>query len=279
MNIDDPLYESLRKSLPKIKEDITKITLHSEQKELLEILIHLVQFGSKNKEYDLLIGDFRKKYPATKYSNFSKEYLPNPTYKASITYFLGSKYTLFSQSITNLFDNNLGIAFSMDFCFSKVYFSMYMEGGSMKLLQPITLPNDNGDTHNFNIGSSFTRMDIGFKTGYYVIRNEKVHLAPYVTLLAGGFLESNLYNTENEYNKEFKIYDSFTPGVGLHFEYKLGSYKIKNYYQNIYSLGNTSYFSLKFDAGFETISKLKYMSLTANKTYMTLGIVWGMGNF
>lgn len=279
--VEDAIYAELRKILPEIENDNGIEKIEREDKELLKILFQLINVGSKNDEYDELLKNFKKNYPQSKYNNFIKDYLPAPKYKASISYSIGPKFSFLSGNFSDYFKNSTGFSFAMDFCISKVYVSMYMEVTSTKLLRPITLTNKNGVTHNFGVDESFIRSDIGLKTGYYLIRNNHIHLAPYATLLAGGFMESNLYEYESDTNKEYSIYDSFTPGVGVHFEYKLGGYKGKTIYPyySIYGLDNSGYFSLKMDVGFVPIPKFDYLQAKGGMSYITLGLVWGIGVF
>jgi len=279
-SIDDALYAELRKNAPTVDSISTNATFKQEDVAVLKILSHILQNGSQNGEYDALVISFKKKYPESKYTNFVKKYLPAPKIKASIAYSFGPKFSSLSGNLKNYFTNPTSFGVSMDFCVSKVYISMYMEGNAqMKLLQPIKLTKKGGESYSFDIGDKFSRLDVGFKTGYYLIRNKHFHLAPYVTLLAGGFLESNLYEYENETNKEFSVYDSFTPGLGVNFEYKLGGYKNKTNATYMYGIENLGYFSLKMDAGFVTIPSFKYLLAKGDMSYVSLGLVWGIGEF
>ena len=277
--VEDVIYSEFRKNKLTLENLKTSYTLEADDKEILKILFHILENGSKNDEYDAMIVGFNKQYPQSKYSKFVKSYLPAAKIKASIAYYIGPKFNFLSGNFSDYFNNSPSFAFSMDFCISKLYISMYMEGGNMKLIKPITLTNKNGESRDFMAGEMLNKMDIGFKTGYYLIRNKHIHVAPYATLLAGGFMESTLYDYENESNKEYSIYDSFTPGIGVHVEYKLGGYKSKTAAPYMYGFENLGYFSLKMDAGFVTIPSFKYLPAKGDAAYITLGLVWGIGEF
>jgi len=278
--IEDAIYAEFRKNKP-ILENLTDFEkLETEDIEILKILFHIFENGSKNDIYDRLIHDFKKTYPQSKYSNFVKKYLPAPTFKASVSYSLGPKFDVLTGSYGNYFHNPANISFGMDFCISKVYISIYIEGSDMKLIKPITLTQTNGDTYNFINGDIFTRMDIGLKTGYYVVRNKNLHIAPYVTLLAGSFLNSNLYSEYDEDNYEYDFYDSFTPSIGVHFEYKLGDIQLKTYNPYFNQFDELkSYWSLKFDIGYTTIPKFNNSHAKGNLIYASLGLAFGLGSF
>jgi len=278
--IEDALYSELRRNKPVIENLTDSKKLDSVDIEILKILVHILENGSKNDVYDGLIRDFKKTYPQSKYSNFVKKYLPAPTFKASVSYSLGPKFDVLTGNYGKYFHNPVNLSFGMDFCISKVYVSIYIEGSDMKLIKPITLNHTNGDSYNFTNGDIFTRMDIGLKTGYYVVRNKNLHIAPYVTLLAGSFLNSNLYSEYDEDNSEYDFYDGFTQSIGVHFEYKLGDIQMKSYnpYFNQFDVLK-SYWSLKFDIGYTSIPKFNNLLAKGNFSYASIGLVWGLGNF
>lgn len=277
--VEDAVYAEFRKNKPRLENLKTSDALEGDDRAILGILFYILENDTQSEQYNVLISDFKKKYPQSKYNKFVKNYLPTPKTKSSISYFLGSKFNFFSGNLSKYFNNSPTVAFSMDFCISKLYISMYMEGANLKILRPVTLTNKTGESHDFEAGDWFNKMDIGFKTGYYLIRNKHIHIAPYATLLAGGFMESTLYTTESDSNKEFSIYDSFTPGLGVNFEYKLGGYKSKTAAPYMYGFENLGYFSLKLDAGFVTIPGFKYLPAKGDAAYITLGLVWGIGEF
>lgn len=285
--IEEAIYAEFRRKTPSIDKISENLSFASEDIDVLKLLIHILEFGSKNDAYDVMIQSFRKKYPNSKYNNFVINYLPAARTKVSMSFSIGPKFGMFTGNISEYFKSNTGIAVSMDFCISKVYVSMYLEGGGMKLMKPLTLTQSNGDTYNFKVGDRFNRFDVGFKTGYYVVRNNKFHIAPYATLLAGGYMESNLYEFESNNNQEFEVYNSFTPGLGVNFEFKLGSIKSKPYpnpmlsYMMFSPMVVDSYFSLKLDAGVTSIPKYYESGRLANGmlSYITLGVVWGIGEF
>lgn len=277
--VEEAIYAEFGKNKPLLENMNNTETLEADGRDILKILFHILENGTDNEEYNAMIIAFKKNYPQSKYNKFVKDYLPAPKLKASISYVLGSKYNIFSGKLSNYFHNSPVVAFSMDFCISKVYISMYFEGANIKLQQPITLTNKSGATYDFKTGDLFNKMDIGFKTGYYLVRNKKIHVAPYATLLAGSFMESTLYNSEYDSNKEFKIFDSFTPGVGINLEYKLGGYNSKSPYNYMYGMKNVGYFSIKLDAGTNSIPSFYYLPAKGNASYITLGLVWGIGEF
>jgi len=278
--IEDVLYSELRKNKPTVEHIKSTENLKDDDVDVLKILFYFIENGAKNDVYDRLIRDFKKKYPQSKYTNFVKGYLPAPTFKASISYSLGSKYDVLTGNYAKYFHNPISLSFGMDFCVSKVYVSLYVEGSDMKLIKPIVLSQTNGDTNNFNDEDIFTRMDIGLKTGYCIVRNKNLLIAPYAALLAGSFLNSDLYSEYDINHSEYDFYDGFMPSVGVHFEYKLGDIQLKSYnpYINQFDVLK-SYWSLKFDLGYTSLPKFNNSLAAGNLIYASVGLVYGLGTF
>lgn len=282
ISIDDVIFKSLKINKDKIQEDLNKQDFNAEKKQILEILLHVINYGTKNDEYDALIKSFRKSYPNSAYITFVKNYLPEPKYKVSISYSTGPKFSFYTGKLAEHFKNPTGMSLSMDFNFSNVFVSLYVEGASNTLKKDVIMANKYNEIHSFKPGDKFSRTDVGFKTGYFVVRNKYFHFAPYASLLSGGYMNSNLYVNDANDSKEFSIYDSFNLGGGASFELKLKQYKSKTlspYYMYGLPNENIGYFGLKLDAGFVAIPKFDLTSAKGNMAYITLGLVWGIGEF
>src|SRR5690606_9081433 len=135
------------------------------------------------------------------------------------------------------------------------------------------------DTLNFNKNERFSSFQGGVYLGYFLVRSNRFHIAPYLNL-SGGYLESTKFNSNNNNDDDgdIKIYSSFIYGAGIHTEVKIWEFKSKNqspYYYWGYEAFN-NHISLKLDSGFDFIanSDNKYKG---NIGYFNLGLVWGFG--
>ncbi|MCB0410322.1 MAG: hypothetical protein KDD29_08885, partial [Flavobacteriales bacterium] len=134
---------------------------------------------------------------------------------------------------------------------------------------------------NFNKNERFSSFQGGVYLGYFLLRNNKFHIAPFINL-SGGYLESTKFNSNNKDDDgDIKIYSSFIYGSGIHTEIKIWEFKSRNqslYYQN-YGLID-SHISLKIDSGFDLIASSNYNNnYKGNIGYINVGLVWAWGNF
>jgi len=111
------------------------------------------------------------------------------------------------------------------------------------------------------------------QVGYLLVRNKRLHLAPYVSVY-GSSLVSNLYEDVDDDDKEMTVYDSFAPGLGLHTECLVYQFKSANAYYGTMD----GYLSLRFDAGANLITKSP-AGMDGDILYAKLGFVFGMGAF
>jgi hypothetical protein len=270
--------------------DLHSQKLNAENKALIEILLHIQQYGPYNDNYDLLIKKFRKNFPNTQYSKYTKKYLPEPNHGGSLSISIGPKFSNYFGNFNDYFKNSTAFSFSIDFCLPSVYASLSIEESAIELKKPISLTNKWNETHNFEKGNSFEISEIGLKTGIYLVRSKNIHIAPYCTLLARAYMNSDLYNsTYNNNNnsnsnvspnKEFYIFESFTLGGGVHLEQRIWTFNNKNYnqyYPNNNIIGG--YISLKLDFGYSAIPKYIYTPAKGDMAYASIGLVWGLGNF
>jgi len=111
--------------------------------------------------------------------------------------------------------------------------------------------------------------------GYFVIRNNRYHLAPFISI-GGAELTSNRFESDDD-EKEFKLINSFLCGPGIHTEIKLKQFHIDNEYR--YGSSALSYISLKLDGGYNFLTEKRIAGFKGNMAYFKFGLVWGIGNF
>jgi len=250
-----------------------KSTIDTESKKLIDIIFYVVINGSDNDVYNSKLDDFQKEYVNSKYNDILSNVLPKKRIKASFGFALGSGLVSTTGDLKKNFGSNATINLSMDFSIQKIYTSLYLNGTSLKLKVPFSVTNGI-ETLDFTGNESFQYLDAGLKCGYLVIRNGRINLSPYFSI-SGSFLESKRYDSEED-KKEYKIFNSFTYGPGIHSEIKLRENKTNNSYYYGYE---HSYISFKVDAGYNFIAKFKDNYFKGNTPYLMAELVWGIGFF
>ncbi len=247
--------------------------IDDQPKMLIRLLLSYLQSGEQNEEYNALLADYKKKYPNKKYDSFEKKFMPSKSIKGSWSFSLGSGMVFPTGNLGLDFPQNACFNFSMDFNIHKVYSSLYIQGANLKLQRPFNVVSD-FDTTSFVLDEKFTYFEGGLKGGYFLIRSNRFHLAPYASILASS-LESTKYSDPADDDLEYEIFNSFAYGAGLHTEVKIYEFEKKNHYY-----GNPdTYFSFKLDAGYNKIAKFKDKTSLGDIPYFTLAIVFGMGQF
>ncbi len=248
-----------------------KSNITDEDKDVITLFLHLTTHANDTKYYKLLHA-YHKKYKQSKYSVFFKNYLPTKIAKTSISFSMGSGYQILTSKLGENFKANGSFNTSMDFNIDRIFTSLFLNVNSYKLKIPFQAESENS-VLKFAEGDRFHNINAGLHVGYFLLRNKKYHISPYASILAST-LESTKYKpTEND--KELKIYDSFSYGVGMHTEVKLMEFKSTNYYG--YQTDN--FISLKLEAGYNVINEVEYLEYKGNNMYLNLCIVWGIGQF
>ena len=269
------LFDEIRKNNEFILQKTRDAKLKSEDLDLLEIYLLLFQPKKDEEAYNNKVKLFKKNYPNSKYNDFFKEYLPAPTSQQSMTFSMGAAGIFPQGNLKKMFDSSVGFSMAWDFCINKVYASLFFNFSNPKLLTPFDAVSNDGTPFSFNTTHSFNYFEGGLKGGYYLYRGKYFHWAPYAAI-GGITLESNLYKSSKDNDKELKILNSFHFGPGIHTEVKLFGYKSSN--QSIYG-SPAGYFSLKLDAGYNVITNQKFEIFKGNTISAALTLVWGIGYF
>lgn len=277
-NFDDVVFESVQKNLDALHIDLKQTDISTELKEVLNAYLILIEEGVKSEEYASCIKALKIQYPESTYPYFTKNYLPSIPIKAALSYTLGAIQTAPLGTLANSFTNSTNFAMSMDINIDKVYSSLYMHGGALKINNSFS-----DGTNTFYPNEHFSYIEGGIKLGYFLLRNKRFHIAPFGTI-GGTELKSNLYAAEEQLEgEELKIINSFTTGIGLHTEIKLHEFMAKGAawgYGYAYNPTPTNqYFSLKVDIGYNLPVSQKNDYFRGNIFYYGLSIVWGIGDF
>ncbi|HET6557753.1 MAG TPA: hypothetical protein VFG54_10600 [Prolixibacteraceae bacterium] len=247
--------------------------LDKESQKVIQLTLHLLKVRTADPEYDRLYKAFRQEYKQSVYSDYVTSYLPAASVKASMSFSGGSGIIFPTGKLGDSFSPNARGNFSIDFSVNKVYVSFYLTGSGLHLKSPFTATSQS-DTLFFDNDESFSYLEGGMKTGYFLLRNKWLQVAPYVNI-SGTTLESKRFDDEEENDKEFAVLNSFTFGPGIHTAIKLyeNTKTDVNGYQNLY------FFSLKVDAGYNLHAKYDQKLFKGNTPNVMVGLVMGIGNF
>lgn len=268
------LYEMTVHNNQAILSNCESSQIDEQAKMLITALLQYIEIEKSDKKYNEMLVAYKKKFKNQKYESFEKGFMPTKIIKASGNFSFGSGMIFITGDLSNNFSSNSSFSMGMDFNIDKVFTSLYLHGTSLKLKEPFMAISDI-DTLNFELNEKFTYLDAGLKTGYFIIRSNRFHIAPYASISAS-FLESTKYEAPEDNDLEYEIFNSFTYGVGLHTEVKIYNFESKNMY---YGGPTNGYFSIKFETGYNKILKFKDTSAIGDTPYFICALVLGFGQF
>lgn len=281
--INKKLYQNTFYILPQLQEktlalndlissECQKSDLEPESKKIIDLILFLMKNGSNDQGYNTRLADFNKEFENSRYKDLLNDYLPKKKAKASLAWSIGSGMVFTSGNLKKNYNHNASLNMSMDININRVYSSLYLNSAELRLLEPFDV-SDGIETISFREEESFHYLDAGLKAGYFIIRSNRFHLAPFASI-SGSSLKSKRFEPEDD-EKEFKVFNSFTVGSGIHTEIKFTEFKTRSMYYGF----TKSYVSLKLDGGYNYITKFKDPFFKGNTTYFTAALVWGMGDF
>jgi hypothetical protein len=265
------LYDRIYSSVDSFALQSQISDMDKESKKVVGLFIYLLKIGFANGDYNERLMSFRKEYKESKYEDFLDKFLPGDKYQFSWGISMGSGMVITTGKLADDFKSNALFNAAMDFNVQKIYASFYFNGSALKLKTPFNVLHK-GDSLKFEMNESFSYFEFGLKGGYFLIKNERIHFSPYVSI-SGTSLESKRYDSDND-DKEYKIFSSFSYGGGVHTEFKIMDF-------NLYEYGNSmrSYLSLKLDGGYNFLAEFNDKYSDINLPYFNFSIVWGFGEF
>lgn len=266
------LQNNVSKMSDSLYLDCQKSGIDDETVKLLDIIFYYIKEGTADTQYNAKLNAFHKEFKNTRYADLLKYFIPGKKINAAFAFSLGSGVIIPTGNLADNFSGRVSFNLSMDINIQKVYTSLYLHGAELKLKVPFTGTTAT-DVLVFTKDETFHYLDAGLKAGYFLLRTEKVHLAPFVSA-SGAYLESKRFDSEDDH-KEFKVFNSFVCGAGIHTEMKIASFKAKPFYG--YPSG--SYISLKLESGLNYITNTRNPAYRGNTPYITLGFNWGIGDF
>ncbi len=249
--------------------------IDEQAKLLITGFLKYIEKQPPDKEYNEILVAYKKKYDNKKYDSFVNGFMPHMIIKASWNLFFGSGMVFTTGDLATKFSNNALFNFGMDINVHRVFASLYLKGTSLKLKDPFMVTSDT-DTLNFELNEKFSYLDAGLKGGYFIVRSNRFHLAPYASI-SGSHLESTKYDDPKDKDLEYEIFNSFTYGIGLHTEVKIYEFESKNYYY--YGGTANGHISIKFETEYNEILKFKDLNSTGNTPYFLCSLVIGFGQF
>ena len=251
---------------------IESSNMDDEGKGVAKILLYFLKNKRSDEEYNKMLGDFKKTYKTSRYNVFIINSLPRrvPRYAWGVSF--GSSSLYLTDKLSENFTSSPLVSLSMDVNIGKVFSSIYMNAGVLKLNNPFTAVADDF-IWDFQNGEYFNYSEGGILLGYFFVRNKRFHVSPYVKLAVSS-LQSNWYDSIDEGN-ELDLLNSFTYGPGLHTELKLFEFNTRR----LYGSRLKNYVSLKLESGYNFIHKFEYEELKGNSAYLGMAVVWGVGSF
>lgn len=267
------LHEKVAKASDSLLLESQQSALDRESKEVISLLLHLINKGTPDYQYNKLLKDYKKEHKKSAYNDFVVGYLPPLNGKSALSFSMGSGILVFDNKLKESFSSNATVNLSMDINYKRLFTSLYLNTSALKLKTPFTMIS-NVDTISFYQNDAFYYLDGGLKAGYFLIRSDRFHVAPYLTL-GGATLESDIYEYNQQQDAEFKVFNSFTFGPALHTEVKLFEYR----HTDAMGVTRNKYFSLKVEGGYNYITKIDFPEFKGNTAYINFSLAWGSGNF
>ena len=272
INIVNPLQPFVIKRYPELLAGLSRSTLDQESKLVISMILHVMYNENPDEEYNQMLTNFKEQYPDSPYKAFVKRYLPGKNVKAAYSFSFGSGVIVPTLDLGDNFGANAAFSMAMDLNIKRSFNSLYLNIAGLPLNKPFSGIIDQ-DTIGFLKDEKFHFLDGGLRSGYFLVRSERFHLAPYLSI-SGTYMESRLYDNEDE-GDEFRVHNSFAFGGGLHTEVMLFDF----YYPNAYTNDFTSYISLKLEAGYNNLINKSSMLFSGDIYYLNVSLAWGFGTF
>lgn len=275
------LISNVKNERESLLSEIAVADLDTESKTVLQLLVKFFSIKKSDEDIHAQLREFNKTYNQNKenpsvYNDFIDNYLPKPMPEGHLAFSAGSGVIVGAEKFGKQFNPAACFNFSLDFRYEKFFGSLYGVGTNYRLKDSLLLLNHNGLVLNNDEKLAF--FNGGFKGGYILLDSKFVKIAPYASI-SGSSLQTDWYKDKDD-GDEFKLFNSFTYGVGLHTSIKIKEFKQQNnygYYYGGYPM--KSFVALKLDAAYNNLVKSKVAEVKGNTAIFTVALVWGMGGF
>jgi hypothetical protein len=272
------LYGLVIRNMESIQKKLDSHEMTTDERDLMQLYLHLLKVDKPDDLYSSLYKSFKRNHKYSAYIGFIEGYMPRALTKAAFAMSVGPTTITPTGNLNNFFNPGVLFNMSMDVNLNKIYSGFHVSGGALKLKQPVSFFNSNGIIEQeFKQGESFSFFTAGIYAGYFLVRNERWQLAPYINI-GGSTLESSLY-TSYDKEPEYQIFDSFNFGPGFHTEFRIAEFTLDPYYGALPGMETSSYISFKMDIGYDIVTNNKNIDFKGNFPYVRFGLVWGIGNY
>lgn len=272
-HLAEVLYDRLLPVTDSLLLESQKSGLDTESQKVVALLLYQLKNGTPDDKYDRMYRSYKRAFRQSEYSNFVNNYLPAATIKGSVSLGGGPGAIFPTGRLGEKFSPTLKSCFSLDFSIHKAFVSIYITGAGFNLKEPL-LALSATDSLFFSTEDTFSYFEGGMKAGYFLVRNNRLQVAPYFNISATN-LESNLFKEEEDDDRELGVMNSLTFGPGVHTALKLYQYDQKD----MRGFPNMFYFALKMDAGYNMAAKYEQKYFKGNTPGFMVGIVYGIGHF
>jgi len=284
-SVDDQLKNVLIDQVVESSDSILIKSQHAsideDGKSVIQLFTQLTKNDLPDSKYYKLLDQHNKKYRNSPYVDFVNNYLPEPRIKSAGSLSIGSGMIVPHGKFAERFSQRLSFYASIDGNYKRLFGSLYFQAAGMKLEKPFTLITKEGEFSYF-IDDIFNYQDFGLKAGYFLVRSNRFHMGPYLTI-NGIVLKTTDFDVferlsqrkENGEDSEFDIISSFSFGPGFHTEIKLvENHKVSKDLNLI-----DSYVSLRADVGYNNIMTRDKSLFKGNTSYFNISLVFGGGIF
>jgi plasmid maintenance system killer protein len=270
--IINPLYNKITNNVGHISEEMSSADLTAKDKQILSLLLTFLEEGMVNEKYNELWKNYAEGLKSSEYKDFFLSYLPRKSIRGAMAISMGGGPVIPTDRLSDMFSSNACFNMALDININRIYSSLYLNGTNLKLLKPFTAVS-NRDSLFFYRNEEFSYLEAGLKGGYFSIRNQRFHLAPYLSI-SGSSLKSTRFEPEED-DLEVEIFNSFSCGGGIHAEIKISDFN----YTNSYGYNTNSYFSFKINGGYNLITSFEDNQHRGSIIYFNFSLVYGFGTF
>lgn len=253
-------------------DDINSASLTTEEKDLLMIVLKYLNEGlgyvhPRQEELNLLADQFLTNYASSPYAGFVKKHIRlkmEPT-NSGTGYTIQAGTLLLAGNAKEYFKNHTMIGFGIDALHNKWLFQLNMGFAFGKTIADMPVADV-----TWPAGSKTFGGHIDLAAGYYLLDQQKISMAPYVSVGVFG-LPSNADFEKNPELKEAGIKTNIAGTIGFITDFRLST-KQKNAY-SMYWNNITQTTALRLTYGYLlTPERNKYTDLGGSIHKITLGI-------
>ena len=232
-----------------LRNNCRKAGLDQQTTDVLELFFLALEKGNFSESYYEHLDALLEKYDVLEYNDFVNDFLPLNLTDIGYTFGAGSSYAVPLGLHAEYFNPRPFISIYSGVSFDRLYCAVNFEIGNYPLQKSFDVYDP--FTRTFEQGYRFTYTNVRPALGYMIVRNDHLHIAPYLSV---GWIqmESTVYLNDVE-NKEYQMVNFFNSSAGINFDIKLVKLpSLGNYEKNRLTPFSIS---LKIDTGLSLIGR------------------------